>query len=230
MASVQRHHRPARNNENLVLLRWRKLQGAILDFFLNLQRLNVCSSDDDPLDPIYTQRNLYFASDRASSTGGEEDLVVEILSPRFLWLLHGDISHLMPQEHGDISSGSELLLHLFPVFKIGRAVQILFLEFIKDGLEEIDDKFTSKLGSDTARTCRFLLLPGVSALLPVSIQFLKLGTGFLMQGCMWWAQSTDPCHLEMVLARFCHQNTARPSQDGRDGAAPSHNNLCRILM
>ena len=42
----------------------------------------------------------------------------------------------------NISSGSELLLDLFPVFMGGRAGQILFQEFSKEGLADNRDEFT----------------------------------------------------------------------------------------
>ena len=43
---------------------------------------------------------------------------------------------------GDIPSGSELLLDLFPALSSGRAGQILFLEFIKDNPANLGDEFT----------------------------------------------------------------------------------------
>ena len=64
------------------------------------------------------------------------------------------------------------VLDLFPVFWDGGADQILFLEFSKDGPTENRDEFTyGDLASDTVSICTFLLLPGISVLLPVSIQF-----------------------------------------------------------
>ena len=81
------------------------------------------------------------------------------------------------QEHGDIPSDSELLIHLFLVFRIGRSCRLFFLEFSKDGSADLGDEFTDgdsgQLASDTARMCRFLPLPGVSALFQVSIQLLR---------------------------------------------------------
>ena len=66
---------------------------------------------------------------------------------------------------GDISTVSEVLLHLFAVFRVSRACQIFFLELSKDGLADNRDGFTygdsANQISDTARMCRFLLLPGV---------------------------------------------------------------------
>ena len=47
----------------------------------------------------------------------------------------------MPHGHGNIPSDSQLLLHLFLVFRVSRAGQILFLEFSKDGLADNGDKF-----------------------------------------------------------------------------------------
>ena len=49
---------------------------------------------------------------------------------------------LCPKYIADIPSDFELLLHLFQVFRISRAGQILFMEFIKDGLADNRDKFT----------------------------------------------------------------------------------------
>ena len=75
------------------------------------------------------------------------------------------VSHLVPQE-----PGSELPLNLFLVFRSGRAGQIFFLDFSKDGPANFGDEFTY---GDTVRMCTFLLFPGVSLLLPVSIQLLR---------------------------------------------------------
>ena len=41
-----------------------------------------------------------------------------------------------------ILSGFELLLHLFSVFRISKAAQIIFLEFSKDELADLGDKIT----------------------------------------------------------------------------------------
>ena len=77
----------------------------------------------------------------------------------------------------DISSCSELLPDLFPVFWSGRASQILFLGFSKDIPGDIRDKFTygglAKPSSDTVVTCMFLQLQGVSVLLSCSSQLLR---------------------------------------------------------
>ena len=43
---------------------------------------------------------------------------------------------------GDIPSDSELLFHIFPVFRVSRAGQILFLEFIKDGSADLGNNIT----------------------------------------------------------------------------------------
>ena len=43
---------------------------------------------------------------------------------------------------GNIPSGSELLLHLFLVFRVSRAAQIFVLEFSKDGSADLGDEFT----------------------------------------------------------------------------------------
>ena len=48
---------------------------------------------------------------------------------------------------GDIASGSEFFLNLFPAFRSGGAAQIPFLKFIKDGTADLGDKFTYN-GSD----------------------------------------------------------------------------------
>ena len=42
---------------------------------------------------------------------------------------------------GDIPSGSELLLHPFPLFRASRATQIFIREFSKDGLADQGDEF-----------------------------------------------------------------------------------------
>ena len=75
----------------------------------------------------------------------------------------------------DMPSGSELL-NLFPVCRVSGAAQIFFLEFGKDVLADLGDKFTDLFRQpaiDTARRCRFLQLSGVSLLLLVSIQLLR---------------------------------------------------------
>ena len=72
--------------------------------------------------------------------------------------------------------GSELL-SLIPIFKSGITTQILFLKFIKDGPADLGDKFvyggSANQNSDTARICRFLVLPGISVFLFVSILLLR---------------------------------------------------------
>ena len=71
---------------------------------------------------------------------------------------------------GNIPLGSELLLDLFQVFKSGRSDQILFLEFNKDvPAGRIYICWFGQPGNDTVMICMFLLLPGVSILLAVSI-------------------------------------------------------------
>ena len=52
------------------------------------------------------------------------------------------VFHLVPLEHGDIPSGSELFLHIFPVFRVSRVCQIFFLEFSKDCSTDLGDEFT----------------------------------------------------------------------------------------
>ena len=89
--------------------------------------LKICASDEDPLDPTLTQRNLYSVSVRASNT----------------WLLQGDIfPAYYPYSMGDIPSGSELYLHFFQVFRVSRAAQIFVQEFSKDGSADLGDEFT----------------------------------------------------------------------------------------
>ena len=41
----------------------------------------------------------------------------------------------------DIPSGSEILLHPFPLIRVIRAAQIFILEFSKDGLADLEDEF-----------------------------------------------------------------------------------------
>ena len=82
-------------------------------------QLNVCSSDKDPLDPKHQ---------------GKEALKIVIITPRCLWFLHGHmVPVLCPKSMREVPSGLEPLLNLFSVFRNGRAAQILFLEFSKDG-------------------------------------------------------------------------------------------------
>ena len=95
--------------------------------FFNLLRLNIFASDEDPLDPISTHRNLYSTSTKASST--REKALVAVIFTHRVW------------GGGGIPSASELL-NLFPVFMSTRSVQIHFLEFSKDGPADNRDKFT----------------------------------------------------------------------------------------
>ena len=92
-------------------------------FSLKLLLLKICASDEVPLDPTLTQRNLYSASTIVSSIQGKETLVVVIVTARFLWLLHGD---MLPGHcsycKGDIQSGSEFFLYLFPVWNLAMIV------------------------------------------------------------------------------------------------------------
>ena len=68
---------------------------------------------------------------------------------------------------GDILPGTELLLNIFSVIRSGRADLILFLEFIEDVVDEFTYGGFGLSASDTVRTCKFILLPGISVLLPV---------------------------------------------------------------
>ena len=43
---------------------------------------------------------------------------------------------------GNIQSGSELLLHLSPVFSVSRPTQIFLLEFSKNVSVDLGDEFT----------------------------------------------------------------------------------------
>ena len=86
---------------------------------------------------------MYSASTRASSTR-EKALVVVIFPVRSLGLLYGDMLPILcPKSIWDIPSISELLLDLFPVFRGGRAGQVLVLEFSKDGMADTRDEFTN---------------------------------------------------------------------------------------
>ena len=83
-------------------------------FSLNLLFIKICASDEDPLNPTSKQRNLYSASTRASST------VVVIYSQISLASSWRYVSHLVPYSVGDVLSGSELFLYLFPVRRVSR--------------------------------------------------------------------------------------------------------------
>ena len=65
-----------------------------------------------------------------------------------------------PLQRRDIPSGSELLLHPFPLLRAIRAAQIFILEFSKDGSVDLGDEF-----ADGA----FANQP---VILPVSVQLL----------------------------------------------------------
>ena len=48
-----------------------------------------------------------------------------------------------PYSMGEIPSGSDLLLHPFPLIMAIRAAQIFILEFSKDDFADLGDKFTN---------------------------------------------------------------------------------------
>ena len=75
-----------------------------------------------------------------------------------------------PKGVGDIPAGSELL-HLFPVFQICRAGQILLLEFSKNGLAYHWDEFTD--GGVVNQPVILQGCVGLPVLLLVSIQLLR---------------------------------------------------------
>ena len=147
MASRQRCHHPARNSANLVLTslrcRWRKPLGAILDLF-QLPLVKICL-----LDPTSTQRNLYSASTRASSTSEKE---------RGGYSIWFRISPLFSSLQGQWGR-SNIISGIQQGWLSRQQGQIYIWWF-------------DQPASDTTRTCK-LLWPGVSALLPVSIQLLR---------------------------------------------------------
>ena len=72
-------------------------------------------------------------------------------------------------------SGSELILSLFPAFKSGRAAQILFLEFIKDGPADLGYEFTcGSLGKQ-----KNIYVSSVARCLSVIASFNPTSKGFL---------------------------------------------------
>ena len=90
------------------------------------------------------------------------------------------------QEHGEIPSGSGLLLYLFSVFWIGEAGQILFLEFSKDGPADNRDKFTYSASANKPVILYVFpvarCLSVIGSLNPTSKCFLKLVNSFLCSG------------------------------------------------
>ena len=90
----------------------------------------------------------------------------------------------------DISSGAELLLHMFPVSKVGRAAQLLLLEFSKDGLANLGGQiyiwWFGQSASYTVRTRTFLRLyvTVIARFNPSCNGHCKLATLYLMQRCM----------------------------------------------
>ena len=142
--------------------------------------------NEDPLDNTLTQRDLYSASTRASTTSGKKPFVTIIVTARFLWLFNGDM-FLVHKEPGGIPSGVELLLHIFPVFRISRTAKIFPLEFTKDGSVDMGDKIT---GGGWANQAMILLDVGFSfarclsvfaIFNPTSKGLLKLVTNFSMR-------------------------------------------------
>ena len=95
---------------------------------------------------------------------------------------------------GDISSGSELLLHYVPLHRSRRAVQIFVLEFSKDGLPDLGDKVTDGglanqpliLQGGVSLTCYqvFQVFQCYCQFQSNFLGFLKLLTDFLMQWCV----------------------------------------------
>ena len=79
---------------------------------------------------------------------------------------------------GDIPSDFKLL-HLIPVFRVSRAVQIFVLEFIKDGLADVEYAFT-----DGGAASQPIILQGgvrspVARCLNVIASFNPTSKGFL---------------------------------------------------
>ena len=73
----------------------------------------------------------------------EKSPLVVIVTDTFLWLLDNDMLPIYcPYSIEYISSGSELRLHLFPVFRVSRAVQIFVLKISKNGSGDMGGKFT----------------------------------------------------------------------------------------
>ena len=107
--SCRGHHR-ANNNANLVLPS-PGVQVASSIFFFNFLLLNT----------IYHLHHLGLAA-----PGQRSLIIVKVVMVIFFFMV---ICFM-----GNIPSGAKLLLDLFPPFRGGRAAQILFLEFIKDGL------------------------------------------------------------------------------------------------
>ena len=102
---------------------------------------------------------------------GKEAHIIVKFTPISLWLVHGNMFPIFCPKSMNIPSGSELILDLFPVFRRGRADEILSLGFDKGGLIYI--WWFGRPSSDAVMTCSFLLLPGVSVLLPVSRQIVR---------------------------------------------------------
>ena len=80
--------------------------------------------------------------------------------------------------------------HPFPLLRATRTAQIFVLEFSKDGLAYLGDKFADsgcgQPASYPARRCMSLLLclSVIASFSPTSNGFLKLVTDFLMWWCM----------------------------------------------
>ena len=90
-----------------------------------------------------------------------------------------------PYNVGDIPSGSELLLHPFPLLRAIRAAQIFILEIGKDGSVDREDEFAD---GGLANQC----LSIIASLNTTSKGFLKLVTDFLMYAffLMWCMHSS----------------------------------------
>ena len=88
---------------------------------------------------MYPQESV-FCGHQGQENDRKEGLVVVIVTACFLWLLYGSMLPVYgTYSMGYIPSGSELLLHPFPLISAIRVVQIFVLEFGKDGSADLGD-------------------------------------------------------------------------------------------
>ena len=107
-------------------------------FFLKLLRFDIFASDEDHVTQ-HLPTGICILHQPGLVASGKRSLVFVIFTSISLWLSHGNMFPVYcPKSVRDIPSGSKLLLDLFPVSKVGTSI---LLEFSKDGLADIGDKF-----------------------------------------------------------------------------------------
>ena len=106
---------------------------------LSLLQLKICASDEDPLDPISTEK-ICILCRPGLAPGKRSPCSCNI---HFQIYLASSCRYVFPSSARTAWGTFHLVLNLFSVFRISRAGQILVLEFSKDGLADLGEKFTN---------------------------------------------------------------------------------------